>query len=266
MSGVPDIQKGTIADPEFVRKLRNMNTHSNEIYGERIAAVYDDFFADYEPGSIEALAPLAQGGPALELGIGTGRIALPLVSRGVKVEGIDAAPSMVERLRAKPMGDQVIVHMGNFAEVAVEGKYSLIFVVFNTFFALTSQEEQVRCFRNVAAHLVPGGCFLIEAFVPDVTRFTKGQVNWATRVTTESVELDVGQHDSATQCVTSQRVVISDGRVQLYPVQIRYVWPSELDLMAQLAGLSLRERWSNWERSPFNSESQKHISVYEHRS
>jgi len=117
-----------------------MNSYSNEIYGERVAAVYDDFFADYEPGSIEALAQLAQGGPALELGIGTGRIALPLVSRGVKVEGIDAAPSMVERLRAKPLGDQVTVHMGDFAEVAVEGKYSLIFVVFNTFFALTSQE------------------------------------------------------------------------------------------------------------------------------
>jgi hypothetical protein len=141
--------------------------------------------------------------------------------------------------------------------------YTLIYIVFNTFFALPSQDEQVRCFRNVAVHLTSDGCFVIEAFVPDLTRFTKGQVNWATKVTTDSVELDVGQHDAATQRVISQKVVLSDGDVRLYPVQIRYAWPSELDLMAQLAGMRLRERWGSWQRERFISESQKHISIYE---
>lgn len=153
--------------------------------------------------------------------------------------------------------------MGNFAEVPVEGKFALVYIVFNTFFALSSQDEQVQCFRNIAAHLEPGGCFAMEAFVPDVTRFTGGQVNWATKVTADEVQLDVGQHDAATQRVVSQKVVITEGNVRLYPVQIRYCWPSELDLMAQLAGLRLRERWSNWKREPFTSESGQHISIYE---
>jgi SAM-dependent methyltransferase len=212
---------------------------------------------------VDALAEIASGGRVLELGIGTGRIALPLSAKGVNVHGIDAAESMISRLRSKPGGEKITIAPGNFAEVAVEGKFALVYIVFNTFFALSSQEEQVQCFRNVAAHLDAGGCFVIEAFVPDVTRFTGGQVNWATKVTADEVQLDVGQHDAATQRVVSQKVVITDGNVRLYPVQIRYCWPSELDLMAQLAGLRLRERWSNWKREPFTSESGQHISIYE---
>ncbi len=240
-----------------------MNFYSHETYGERVAGVYDEWYSDYDPGAIETLAELAGGGRVLELGIGTGRIALPLAARGLEVHGIDAAPSMISRLRAKPGSERLTISQGDFAEVAVEQEFALVYIVFNTFFALPSQEAQVQCFRNVAAHLSNGGCFLVEAFVPDLNRFTGGQVNWATKVTMDVVELDVGQHDPVTQRVVSQKVVITDGSTRLYPVQIRYVWPAELDLMAQLAGLRLRERWSNWKREPFTSESTKHISVYE---
>jgi SAM-dependent methyltransferase len=243
-----------------------MNFYADETYGEHVAGVYDDWFSDCEPDSVELLATLAHGRPALELGIGTGRVALPLLAKGVDVQGIDAAPSMVNRLRAKPGGDRIQVKIGSFADVEVEGEFGLIYIVFNTFFALSSQAEQVRCFKNVAKHLAPDGCFLVEAFVPDLTRFTGGQVNWATSVTENTVQLDVGQHDAVAQRVNSQKVVINDGSVRLYPVQIRYVWPSEFDLMAQLAGLDLSDRWGSWQRTPFTSQSQKHISIYKRAS
>ncbi|HTG85460.1 MAG TPA: class I SAM-dependent methyltransferase [Pyrinomonadaceae bacterium] len=240
-----------------------MNYYSDETYGEHVAGVYDDWYTDFDPNAIDTLAELAQGGRALELGIGTGRFALPLSAKGVEVHGIDAAQSMIGRLRAKPGADRITITQGSFADVAVEGEFAIVYIVFNTFFALLSQEEQVRCFRNVAAHLNPDGCFVIEAFVPDLSRFTGDQVNWATKVTADEVQLDVGQHNAATQRVISQKVVLTDGSVKLYPVQIRYVWPSELDLMAQLAGLRLRERWANWKREPFSSDSKQHISIYQ---
>ena len=240
-----------------------MNYYSDETYGEHVAGVYDDWFTTYDPNAIETLAELAHGGRALELGIGTGRFALPLSEKGIEVHGIDAAQSMIARLRSKPGADRIKVTQGSFADIAVEGEFALVYIVFNTFFALSSQEEQVRCFRNVAAHLTRAGSFVMEAFVPDLGRFTGGQVNWATKVTADEVHLDVGQHDPATQRVVSQKVVLTDGSVKLYPVQIRYAWPSELDLMAQLAGLRLRERWSNWKREPFSSDSGQHISVYQ---
>ena len=240
-----------------------MNFYSHETYGERVAGVYDEWYTDVNPLLIVALAELAHGGPALELGIGTGRIALPLAAKGIEVHGIDVAESMISRLRAKPGGDRITITQGNFAEVPVDGKFSLVYIVFNTFFALTSQEEQVQCFRNVAAHLAPGGCFVMEAFVPDLTRFTHGQTNFVRKITTDQVTLDMSQHHAATQNVVSQQVVITEGNIRLFPVQIRYCWPSELDLMAQLAGLRLRERWSNWKREPFTSDSGFHISIYE---
>lgn len=240
-----------------------MNHYSDETYGEHVAGVYDDWYTDFDPNAIERLAELAHGGRALELGIGTGRFALPLSAKGVEVHGIDAAQSMVGRLRAKPGGDRITITPGNFADVAVEGEFALVYIVFNTFFALLTQEEQVRCFHNVAAHLKRDGCFVIEAFVPDLGRFTGDQVNWATKITGDEVQLDVGQHNAATQRVISQKVVLTDGSVKLYPIQIRYVWPSEFDLMAQLAGLRLRERWANWKREPFSSDSKHHISVYQ---
>jgi SAM-dependent methyltransferase len=244
-----------------------MTDYSEETYGERVAGVYDDWFPSYDTDAITFLAELARGERALELGIGTGRFALPLAAENVEVHGIDAADSMIARLRSKSNADKVRVTKGNFADVPVDGEFKLIYVVFNTLFALTSQEAQVRCFRNVALHLAKTGCFVIEAFVPDMSRFgrgrVKGRVNWPTTVALDRVELDVGEHDSVTQRVVSQKVVITDGGVRLFPVQIRYAWPSELDLMAQLAGLRLRERFGGWRRESFTSESQKHVSVFE---
>lgn len=239
-----------------------MNFYANETYGERVAGVYDEWYSEYDQDAISLLAELAGQGNALELGIGTGRIAIPLAAEGVTVSGVDAASSMIQKMQAKANADKIKVTLGNFADVPVDNRFNLIYVVFNTFFALPSQEEQVRCFQNVATHLVRGGHFLIEAFVPDPNRFTSGQVTWATAVTTDRVELDVGKHDSVAQSVISQKVVITDGATRLYPVQIRYCWPAELDLMAQLAGMKLETRWGSWQRTPFTSESQKHISIY----
>ena len=257
------LNHGDTETTEIAREDDTMNFYADETYGEHVASVYDGWFTTYDPNAIEALADLAHSGRALELGIGTGRIALPLSDKGVEVHGIDASQSMIARLRSKPGAERIKVTQGNFADVAVEGEFALVYIVFNTFFALSSQEDQVRCFRNVAAHLMRDGCFVIEAFVPDLARFTSRQVNWATKVTADEVHLDIGQHDPATQRVTSQKVVLTDGSVKLYPVQIRYAWPSELDLMAQLAGLRLRERWSNWKREQFSSDSSHHISVYQ---
>ena len=240
-----------------------MTLYSHETYGERVAGVYDEWHSEYDPRAIDMLAELAHGGKALELGIGTGRIALPLSARGVEVHGIDAAISMISRLRSKPGSEKITITQGNFADVAVEQKFALVYVVFNTFFALTTQEAQVQCFRNVASRLSEGGCFVIEAFVPDLTRFVRDQVNLVTKITVDEVQLDVGQHDPLTQRVVSQKVVIKDGKIRQFPVQIRYAWPAELDLMAQLAGLRLRERWSSWTREPLTAQSMKHISVYE---
>jgi SAM-dependent methyltransferase len=238
------------------------NDYSAETYGETIAEIYDERHASFDEDAVALLAELARGGRALELGIGTGRIALPLAARGVEVHGIDASPAMVERLRAKPDGEALAVTFGDFAEVPVEGEFALVYVVFNTFFALLTQEEQVRCFQSVARRLAPGGVFLIEAFVPDMTLFNRGQTVRAVKVTAEIVDMHASTHDISAQRVSSQQIIIKDGAIRLYPVQIRYCWPSELDLMARLAGLVLRERWGGWRREPFNSESMKHVSVY----
>ena len=237
--------------------------YNESTYGDHIAQIYDQWHPVAAPEMVAALANLAGAGPVLELGIGTGRIALQLVARGLEVHGIDASVAMVEKLRVKPGGNHIPVTIGNFAEVGVDGNYSLIFVAFNTFFALSSQEEQVQCFANVAKRLRPGGLFLIEAFVPDLTRFTRGQVLQAYRVENDEVRLEASRHDVLTQRVISQQVIISEAGIKLYPIQVRYAWPAELDLMARLAGMRLRERWSNWRGEPLTAESTNHISIYE---
>ncbi len=231
-------------------------------YGERIAPIYDDLYGGYDEAMIEVLAELARGGRALELGIGTGRVALPLARRGVAVHGIDASPAMVSRLRAKPGGDAIPMTMGDFADVAVDGDFALIYVVGNTFYGLLSQAEQVRCFRNVARHLTPAGAFVVEAFVPDLSRFAADQSVRVGDVTNDEVTFDVSRHDPLQQRITGQTISLSGNGIRLYPVQLRYCWPSEFDLMAQLAGLRLRERWGDWRRGPFTSQSGKHVSVW----
>lgn len=239
------------------------NEYTATTYGERIAGVYDDWHTTYEEESIATLKLLAGGGPALELGIGTGRLALPLASQGVAVQGLDASSEMIARLRAKPGGDAIPVTIGDFAEVEVEGEFSLVYIVFNTFFCLLTQEEQVRCFRNVARHLTADGVFLIEAFAPDLSLYPNGQSVRASRISTGHVNLLVAKHDPVEQRIISQQVVITDQGARLFPLQLRYAWPSELDLMAQLAGLRLRHRWGGWRREAFTAESSKHVSVYE---
>lgn len=168
---------------------------------------------------------------------------------------------MVARLRAKPGGDAIPVTIGNFADVAVEGEFSLIFVAFNTFFALQTQDEQVRCFENVAAHLAEDGVFVLEAFMPQSANFTGGLK--VTAVTDERVGLKVSEHDPVRQRLKSQHVVIRNQEIRLYPVEVRYAWPAELDLMARMAGLRLRHRWGDWNRGEIGSDSARHISVYE---
>ncbi len=241
-----------------------MDDYSYETYGQRIAGTYDDWYGGYDPAAIDALHELAQVGRALELGIGTGRIALPLTQAGIEVHGIDASVAMLAQLRAKPGGDRIPVTLGDMADVAVEGEYALIYVVFNTFYALLTQGEQVRCFGNVARHLVPTGSFVVEAFVPDLTRFSGHQALRTVDLTENRVRLDATTHDPVTQQLVSQHVVLTEQGIRLYPVRLRYVWPAEFDLMAQLAGLQLRHRWGSWSKAAFTADSGRHISVYRH--
>ena len=245
-----------------------MDSYRPSTYGDRIAEIYDDWHPTAEDAEQAAavLAELAGDGPALELAIGTGRVAIPLHARGVDVHGIDASQEMVAKLREKPGSADIPVDVGDFSDVDVDGSFPLIFVVFNTFFVLLSQEDQVRCFRNVAAHLEPSGSFLIEAFVPDPTMYASGQRVAATSVGLDEVRLDAGLHDPSSQTVEATHIVLRDGDVRLYPVRLRYAWPAELDLMAELAGLRLRDRWASWNRAPFDASSTKHVSVYERPS
>jgi len=233
-------------------------------FGEDAAAVYDEHdHRDDTLATVAFLEQLAGGGPALELAIGTGRVALPLAARGIRVDGIDLSPAMVARLRAKPGGDQIAVTMGDFADVPVQGTYRLVFVVFNTLFNLLTQDDQVRCFENVAAHLTDDGSFVVEAFVPTfLTRLRTDQYVDAEAIGVDEVRLDVGRHDPVTQRLEESHVVLSREGVRLYPIVTRYAWPSELDLMARIAELRLKERWAGWNREPFTATSSMHVSVY----
>ena len=241
-----------------------MNGYTASTYGDRIANVYDEIHRPADVSErVDILAQLAAGGRALELGIGTGTFALPLADRGVEVHGIDSSSAMVDRLRAKQGGEAIPVTIGDFADIEVEGAFSLVFVVSNTFFMLTSQEEQIRCFENVASHLDESGVFLIHAFVPDVSMFDKGRHLSASLPDLASVNLDVSVHDAVNQVVDFRHLYVTEEGIRIYPGRLRYVWPSELDLMARLAGLRLRDRWADWRRSPFTAQSRSHVSVYE---
>ena len=235
-------------------------------FGERVAARYDESSADmFEPAVVdpvvEFLAELAGDGAALELGIGTGRIALPLAARGVRVHGIDLSEAMVARLRAKPGAEAIGVTIGDFATTTVDGRFSLAYLVFNTINNLTTQDDQVACFRNVAAHLEPGGCFVIEVGLPQLQRLPPGETIRAFDVSPTHLGFD--EYDVARQGLISHHYSLVDGELEVVSMPFRYVWPSELDLMARLAGMTLRERWSGWKREPFTSDSTKHVSVWE---
>jgi len=232
-------------------------------FEEDAAEIYDDVPRGDESAAVEFLEQLAGGGPALELAIGTGRIALPLAARGIRVDGVDISPAMVAKLRTKEGGGELSVTIGDFADVPVEGTYRLIFVVFNSLFNLLTQEDQVRCFERVAAHLTDGGSFVVEAFVPTfLTRLRDDQYVDAEAIGVDEVRLDVGRHDPVTQRLDESHVHLSRQGVRLYPIVTRYAWPSELDLMARIAGLRLKDRWAGWKREPFTSTSRSHVSVY----
>jgi SAM-dependent methyltransferase len=242
--------------------------HDDGYFDERVAARYDEsgeIAEMFDPAVVDPvvdlLVELAGGGRALELGIGTGRIALPLAQRGVPVHGIDLSKAMVARLRAKPGGEDIGVTVGDFATTTVDGTFSVAYLVFNTIMNLTTQAAQVACFRNVGAQLEPGGCFVIEVVVPDLQRLPPGETILPLYVSETRWGFD--EYDVATQGLTSHHFEIVDGRVERFSVPFRYAWPSELDLMAQLAGMNLRERWSGWKREPFTSDSREHVSVWE---
>jgi SAM-dependent methyltransferase len=240
-----------------------MERYAAATYGDRIADVYDEQHMGRD-AEVEAdfLAGLAGDGRALELGIGTGRVALPLLVHGVAVHGVDASERMVAKLRAKAGGESIPVTIGDFADFTLAERFTLVYVVFNTFFGLLEQADQVRCFQCVAKHLQPGGRFVLDCFVPDLTRFDRGQRTAATYVELDEIRLDVSMHDAVHQRVRTHHVVLRDGTQSLFPVEIRYAWPSELDLMAQLAGLTLEARHGGWRREPFTDASGVHISVY----
>jgi len=235
-------------------------------FDERVAATYDESAADmFDPAVVDPvvdfLAGLAGSGRALELGIGTGRIALPLAKRGVPVHGIELSKAMAVRLHAKPGAEAIGVTIGDFSTTTVEGTFAVAYVVFNTIGNLTAQAAQVACFQNVAAHLEPGGCFVIEVGVPELRRlppgdtmrvFDAGEMHWG-----------IDEYDVVSQRLTSHHFELVDGRFELVSMPFRYVWPAELDLMAQLAGMALRERWAGWKREPFTNDSRKHVSVWE---
>ena len=238
-------------------------------FGERVAESYDESVANlFEPDvvdpAVELLADLAGDGTALELGIGTGRIALPLARRGVSVHGIDLSRAMVARLLAKPGSENIDVTIGDFATTTVEGTFSVAYLVFNTIGNLTTQDEQIGCFQNVAAHLEPGGCFVIEVGVPRLQQLPLGETILPFDFSETHIGLD--EYDVVNQGLVSHHYTKVDGTFQKSSLPLRYVWPSELDLMARLAGMTLRERWGGWKREPFTSDSTKHVSVWEKAS
>ena len=235
-------------------------------FGEEVAAEYDMSAAEmFDPGvldpAVDFLAALAGDGAALELGIGTGRVALPLSERGVRVSGIDLSESMVARLRAKPGGGEIEVAIGDFSTTKVEGAFSLAYLVFNTIGNLTTQDAQVACFQNVASHLEPGGCFVIELEVPGLRRLPPGERFQVFDFGPEHIGID--EYDVENQGLVSHHLSPAEGSWRLVSMPFRYAWPAELDLMARLAGMTLRERWSGWNREPLTSESTKHVSVWQ---
>ena len=233
-------------------------------FDEDVAQDYDDLaIRGDETATVAFLERLAQGGPALELAIGTGRIALPLSERGIRVDGIDFSSAMVAKLQAKPGADKIAITMGNFAEVAVPNTYRLIYVVFNTLFNLLTQDEQVRCFKNVAAHLTDDGVFVVEGGVPaEWYGLRNNQYVDLEAIEVGKVRLDVAQYDPVKQLLEETHVVLASTGVQLKPIVMRYAWPSELDLMARIAELQLKERWGGWSREPFTGTSRNCVSVY----
>jgi len=242
--------------------LRRVESFQPSTWGEHAAEIYDDLAVTKSlvlDEAVEVLFQLARGGRVLELAVGNGRLALPLAERGLEVHGIDASPAMLEQLRARPGGERVHVHLGDFADVALDGTFPLVFCAAYTFFSLTTPEDQLRCFRNVARHLTDDGLFVIEAWVPTARRGDSFSIH---AIEPDRLEISFWRHDPLTQVLDSMYLVVTEGGIRLIPSRDRETPPGELDLMAQLAGLSLRERWEGWDRERFSGESGDHVSLY----
>lgn len=235
-------------------------------YGDTLAEIYDDLYGDAPDQAIEVLAQLiGNGGRALELGIGTGRFTLPLVARGIQVHGIDASQLILDKLHAKPGGRDIPVTVGDFAHLGpiAGAPFDFAFCTFSSLFLLPNQEDQVSCFQGTAELLRPGGKFLTETFFPDLTRYGKDQPTYVSGLERNEVLLEASQHNAVTQRISCRFIRLRGGEVRIIPVELRYAWPSELDLMARMAGLRLVQRWSNWEQHAFVPGSFKYISVFE---
>ncbi len=233
-------------------------------FDERIAATYDDNDKMFDPDVVEPvvdfLANLTGGGKTLEFGIGTGRIALPLAQQGVPIHGIDISNAMVAKLESKSGGANIGVTIGDFATTFLNERFSVVYLVFNTIMNLTTQSAQVACFRNAAAHLEPGGYFVVEVMVPKLQRLSQGETFVAYDL--NDTHWGVDEYDIAAQGLVSHHLRIINGNAERFSIPFRYVWPAELDLMAQLAGMTLRERWDDWKKGPFTSTSHSHVSVW----
>lgn len=240
-------------------------------FGPSVAPTYDDHPRGDEAAAVARLAELAGDGPALEFAIGTGRIALPLAATGVRVDGIDLSSSMIEQLRKKPGGESLTVTCGDMAAVEMPDRYRLVYIVFNSIMNLIDQDEQVRCVANAARHLTDDGVFVVENVVPDAMyrlRHDRDGIDQyvnAQRIAPDGVGLEFGRYDRVTQRVDKCHVTFGEAGFRFEPLALRYIWPSELDLMARLAGLRLRDRWGGWSGEPFDSRSIRHVSVYGRR-
>lgn len=242
-----------------------MSEFDPTLYGASIADVYDDLYSQsWDTGTtVDRLAELAEGGPVLELGIGTGRLALPLVQAGLEVHGVDASAEMVSKLHAKPGGERIPVVIGDFSEAHAGTDFALVVLAVNTIFALPDQQAQVRCFADAARHLRPGGRFVVEAWVPDLGAFRHNRAVRPRIFETDVMSIEVAEIDPVRQIMRTTQSVMRNGSVRLYPANHRYAWPAELDLMAQLAALRYVERWENWAGALFTAESRTHVTVYE---
>ncbi|MET8463941.1 class I SAM-dependent methyltransferase [Micromonospora zamorensis] len=232
------------------------------LFGRLWAADYDGPGNPDPAPAVDFLADLADGGPVLELAIGTGRVALPLAERGLTVHGVEASEEMVAQLRAKPGGDQIPVVVADMADVPVKGEFRLAYLVFNTLFNLVDAERQADCFRNVARVLSPGGAFVIETFVPDPRDFDSDEQVQVRSVTEDSATIRLHKYDRPAQRFIRQTITFNAEGVHLKPFAMRYAWPHQIDEMAQQAGLRLAERYADWHRRPFQADSPSHISVY----
>ena len=226
----------------------------------------DEYDALHDPGTtdqaVALISEIAGDGRILELAIGTGRVALPIAAKGHRIEGIDGSPEMVAKMQEKSGNSDIPVTIGDMANVGVEGPFDHVFLIFNTLFNLPEQEAQLRCFRNVAERLAPGGSFLVEVFVPDFSEYVQDQRVRTVRLNMNTVWMEAATHNRVTQKIEAQRLRFTESGMKMVPLPLRYAYPSELDLMAQLAGLTLEARWGDWQKAAFTPASTMHVSLY----